>query len=112
VRDVHETGTATVAAAGTATVTIEGPHRTSTRWNLRTVVVASTRAGTGGYPTAAVYRGAAVPSLLLGESRTADKVTFDASTDVMLPGDSLIVVIGNAEPGSLVVVNLYATELP
>jgi hypothetical protein len=112
VRDVHETSTATVAGDGSATVNIAGPHRTGTRWELRTVVVASTRASTGGYPTAAVYRGAAVPSLLLGESRTADKVTFDATTDVLFPGDTLLVVLADAEPGSTAVVNLYARELP
>lgn len=111
-RDVHETSTATVAGDGSATVRIPGPHRTGSRWELRTVVVSCPRATVGGYPTAAVYRGAAVPSLLLGESRTADKVTFDATTDVLFPGDELLTVIENSEPGGTVVVNLYAAELP
>lgn len=109
-REVRQTAQGVASGSGTVTLNIPGPHRIGYRWNLSTVVISSSRAATG-YPSAAVYLSAVVPSALLGESRTADKVTFDASTDVMRPGDRLIIVMTNVLAGSPVVVNLFAVEV-
>jgi hypothetical protein len=109
-REVRQTAQGIVSGSGSVTLNIPGPHRIGYRWNLATVVISSVRAATG-YPTASIYLSAVVPSALLGESRTADKVTFDASTDVMRPGDRLIIVIANALAGSTAVANLFAVEV-
>ena len=111
-RDVNETGRATVDASGTATVIVRGPHRTLTRWQLVTVTIQSTRVGDGTYPTAKVYRSLVADAAVIGTSRAADAVTFDASGDWLLPGDQLVVVVEGASPGTLATVNLFARELP
>lgn len=111
-RDVSGTATGTTDAAGTVMLTIPGPHRTGTRWSISSLTIESTRATTGGYPSASVYRSIVARSALIGTARTADTVTFDGQGDWLLPGDQLIAVIENAEPSTRATVNLYASELP
>ncbi len=108
-RPVHETATGTSDVLGGCTLRIVGPHRTGDIWRLRTLVISSTKGS--GYPTAAVYRSAVVPSALLGESRAADKVTFNATTDELYPSDQLVIVLANVAPSTVVTANLYATEV-
>lgn len=109
-REVRQTAQGVASGAGAVTLIIPGPHRIGYRWNLATLVLRSPKPAVD-YPQAAVYLSAITPSALLGESRTADKVTFDASTDVMRPGDQLIIVFTNVAPAGLAVANLYAVEV-
>jgi hypothetical protein len=106
------TGRAVVSGSGSATITIAGPP-SWWRVELSTVVVSSVRANTTSFPTCAVYRSTVTPSQLLGQSRSADAVTFDAAPgDVLLPGDQLIAVIAGALAGSTATVNAYGTQVP
>ena len=106
------TGRGTVNAGGAVTVTLAGPPAWW-RYDLSTVVCSVGLDSAGSRPTAAVYRGYIGQSQLLGTSRSADAVTFDASPgDVLLPGDSLIVVFANAAPGSTAVVNAFGEQVP
>jgi hypothetical protein len=106
------TGRATVAAGGTATVTVNGPPAWW-RYDISTVVISSSPPSAGVYPQASVYRGAITQSTLLGQSRSADKVTFEgAPGDTLLPGDALIVVMSQCLVGSTVVVNVYGEQVP
>lgn len=108
-RDVAESARGTVDAFGRALLTIRGPHRNGSRWALTSVVLRST--GTSdGRPTAAVYRGTIASDTLLGESRAADSVTFDARGDWLHQSDQLLIVVENASPGSTVTANLFASE--
>lgn len=75
------------------------------------MVVTSERVGDGTYPTATVYRSIVSPSLAIGTSRAADRVTFDASGDWLLPGDSLIVVVEGAAAASTAAASLAAVEV-
>lgn len=109
-RDVAESGRGTVGVDGSAIVALRGPHRNLSRWSLSSVVVTSTPPTGGGYPTARVYRSTVSDATLLGLSRAADRVTFDATGDWLHQGDQLIVIVENAEPATAVTVNLYATE--
>lgn len=111
-REVGTSATGTTTASGTVTLSIPGPHRIGTRWDLRTLVVQSERVGDGTYPTATVYRSIATPSAAIGTSRAADRVTFDASGDWLLPGDSLLVVIEGAAASSTATATLAAIEAP
>lgn len=108
VRNVRESATGTTDANGAVTLRIEGPHRTGSEWVCRALVLQSVKAAAG-YPQAAVYRTDVAPYALLGESRAADKVTFD-SDDVLVPGDTLVIVITGAEPNTSAVANLTAVE--
>ncbi len=110
-RTVFESARATTDGSGDATLRINGPHRIGTRWELSSVVVSCERDGTT-YPVASIYRSAVVPAQLMGESRSADRVTFDAKGDVLLPGDVLVVVVSGASPSTAVQVNLYGDEFP
>lgn len=106
------TGRAIASGSGAATVIIAGPPAWW-RIDLSTVVVASTRANTTSFPTCAVYRSTITPASLLGQSRSADAVTFDASPgDALLPGDQLIAVLAGVLAGSVVTVNAYGTQVP
>jgi len=111
-RTLAASGRATVGADGTAVVRIAGPHRPLTRWNLATVVVQSERVGDGTYPTCTVYRSVATPAYAIGTSRAADRVTFDASGDWLLAGDTLLVEVEGAAVGAVVVVSMSAVEVP
>jgi hypothetical protein len=108
--EVAQSGEAVSDAAGVATVIVRGPHRTGTRWALRTVVVVSQRVGDGTYPVATVYRGVVDQHSALGTSRAADRVTFNAAGDWLLAGDQLIIVITNTAPATRAVVSLTAVE--
>ncbi len=104
------TGSTVADVAGDATVIIQGPGPFA-RYELSSVVVSSTRAGTG-YPTATVYRSVISPSNRLGFSRIADADTFDADAgDVLLPGDSLVVVFANVLAGATCTVNAFGNQI-
>jgi len=106
------TGRGTASGAGTVTVTVNGPPAWW-RYDISTVVVTATKPSAGVFPTADVYRGAITQSTLLGQSRSADKVTFEgAPGDSLLPGDSLIVVMAQCLAGSVVVVNVFGEQVP
>lgn len=106
------TGRATIGAGGTATVTVNGPPAWW-RYDISTVVISSTPPSAGVFPTADVYRGAVTQSTLLGQSRSADKVTFEgAPGDTLLPGDALIVLMAQCLPGTTVVVNVFGEQVP
>lgn len=109
-RTVFESARGTTDGTGAATLRINGPHRIGSRWELSTVVVRCERDGNT-YPLASIYRSAVVPAQLMGESRSADRVTFDATGDVLLPGDVLVLVVTGAAPSTSVQVNLYGDEI-
>lgn len=111
-RNVAASASGLADAGGAITLTIAGPHRNLSTWRLGTVVVTSQAPADGPLPTCAVYRSYVATSTLLGESRAADKVSFDASTDWLAQADSLIVVVAGAEPATRVTVNLFGTEYP
>lgn len=106
------TGRATIGAGGTATITVNGPPAWW-RYDISTVVISSVPPSAGVFPTADVYRGAVTQSTLLGQSRSADKVTFEgAPGDTLLPGDALIVNMAQCLPGSVAVVNVFGEQVP
>lgn len=109
-REVTTSTRATTAADGSVTLALAGPHRVGTRWNLRTLVVTSDTVGDGTFPTAKVYRSVVSTSAIIGTSRAANAVTFDASGDWLLPGDQLLIVIENAAPTSTASATLSAVE--
>lgn len=109
-RDVSESATGTTGLDGSALLVIRGPHRNLSRWSLQSLVVTSTRPTAGGYPIARVYRSTVSDATLLGISRAADKVTFDALGGWLLQGDQLLVIVDGAEPGQPVHANLFASE--
>lgn len=111
-REVITGGNATADGAGSALIVVAGPHRTATRWQLTSAVLTSTPVGDGTFPTARVYRSAINPANLMGTSRAADAVTFDASGDWLLPGDQLLVEIEQTSPGSVANFTLYGIEVP
>lgn len=89
-------------------MSLPGPIRHGYRWELKTLTVTSDRVGDGSYPTASVYRSIVSPSYLIGTSRAADRVTFAADGDWLLAGDSLLVLIEGAAPGTVAYVSLAA----
>ena len=109
VRDVSVSARGTTDAAGSVTLSLPGPHRPLSRWNLTSLVVTSDATGSA-LPTAKVYRSIIARSSLLGTSRSADAVTFETDGDYLQPADSLFIVIEGAEPGTVAVANLYAIE--
>lgn len=109
-RETSRSATAVVDATGSATLRIAGPIVAGSRWELRTLVLSSQRVGDGTYPTATVYRSIEAPPYAIGTSRAADQVTFNASGDWLLAGDSLIVVIEQAAPGTIAQCALSAIE--
>lgn len=109
-REVLTGRSATVDGSGVALIIVPGPHRTATRWQLTSATLTSVALGDGTFPTARVYRSAVDPAFLMGTSRAADQVTFDATGDWLLPGDQVVVRVENCQPGSLAVFNLYALE--
>lgn len=107
-REVTTSARGTTDAAGSVTLSMAGPIRVSDRWELRTLTVTSERVGDGTYPTASVYRSIVSPAYLIGTSRAADRVTFAAEGDWLLPGDSLLVVIEGAAPSTVATASLSA----
>lgn len=80
---------------------------------LSQVVIKSTANATGALPQGALYRSQVIRSQLLGESRAADKVTFEGfAGDELFHGDQLIVVITGAAPTTTVTVNARGDERP
>lgn len=83
------------------------------RVQLSQVVIKSTPLGTGPLPQAALYISQIIRSQLIGESRAADKVTFEGfEGDELHQGDTLIVVLTGAAVGTNVTVNARGVELP
>lgn len=105
------TGRAVAAADGTATVIVNGPPAWW-RYDISSVVITSTAARDDTYPTAAVYRGAITTPTLLGQSRSADRVTFAGQFgDVLQPGENLIVVMAFCLAGSTIVCNMFGEQV-
>ncbi len=105
------TGRAVIPASGGVTVSLNGPPAWW-RYDLDTVVCTVGRVSTASLPTCNVYRGYIGQSQLLGHSRAADNVTFDAAPgDVLMPGDFLIVVFAGALVGSTAVVNAFGRQV-
>lgn len=110
-REVTTSARGTTDAAGAVTLSLPGPIRPLDRWDLRTLTVTSELPGDGTFPTAEVYRSIVSPAYLIGTSRAADRVTFDASGDWLLAADSLLVVIEGAAPASSATATLSAIEV-
>lgn len=105
------TGRAVVPAGGAVNVILTGPPAWW-RYELSTVVCSVGLVSAAARPTAAVYRGYIGQSQLLGQSRAADAVTFQAAPgDMLLPGDSLIVVFAGCLVGSTAVVNAFGEQV-
>lgn len=103
--------TATTDGAGGATLRINGPQRMGLVRELSQVVINSTKTATGALPTAALYKSQVIRSQLIGESRAADKVTFEGfAGDQLYHGDQLIVVVAGAQPATTVTVNARGVE--
>jgi len=103
-------GQATVPASGSVTVTLNGPPAWW-KYDLTTVVCTVGKNGQT-FPECDVYRGWVADSQLLGHSRSADNVTFNAAPgDVLMPGDFLIVIFTAALVGSLAVVNAFGEQV-
>ena len=104
---------ATADGSGSATLRVNGPQRMGLVRQLSQVVIKSTAPGTGTLPQAALYKSLVVRAQLIGESRAADKVTFEGfAGDELHHGDSLVVVVTNALAGSTVTVNARGVEHP
>lgn len=110
-REASTSARGTTDASGAVTLSLPGPHRMGTKWQLRTLTLTSSRAGDGTYPTASIYRSIVSPSYLIGTSRAADRVTFDASGDWLLPGDALLVRIEGTAPATAATAALAAIEV-
>lgn len=110
-REVTTSARGTTSAAGSLTLSLSGPIRPGDRWELRTLTVTSERVGDGTYPTASVYRSIVSPAYLIGTSRAADRVTFDAEGDWLLAGDSLLIVIEGAAASTAAAAALSAIEV-
>lgn len=104
---------ASTDGTGGATLRVNGPQRMGLVRELSQVVIKSTANATGGLPQAALYKSLVIRSALLGESRAADKVTFEGfAGDELHHGEQLIVVVTNATPATTVTVNVRGIERP
>jgi hypothetical protein len=105
-------GFAVVDGTGTATVTVIGPRRIGTYWQIGQVILKGTPAGGSTGCNATVYRGAAIPSAVMGSSLIANADTLMGGIgDQLFPGDQLVVVATGLTPATRYYVTLFAREL-
>jgi len=105
-------GYAVVDAGGNATVSVRGPHRTGTYWQIGQVILKGTPAAGVTGCSATVYRSAAIPGAVMGTSLVANADTlFGGIGDQLFPGDQLVVVAAGLTPATLYYVTMMAREL-
>lgn len=107
-----DSGSAVVAADGSAIVTVPGPHRVGTTWQLGQAVLSATVFAVSDPCEARLYRSFVHPSQLLGTSVTADADTMEGLPgDILSPGDNLVTVFTGCLPGSTATVNIRGYEI-
>ncbi len=108
-----QSGSAVASGTGTATVTVRGPHRVGTTWELGQAVLSATvDPAPNTSCEARLYRSFVHPSQLLGTSLGADADTMEGLPgDVLSPGDTLVVVFIGCAPGSTANVNVRGREI-
>lgn len=108
-----QSGSAVVAAGGSATVNVRGPHRVGTTWILGQAVLSATNdPATSAGCEARLYRSFVHPAQLVGTSIAADADTMEGLPgDILSPGDTLVCVFTGCTVGSTAFVSIRGTEL-